>query len=129
VAKKRVFTSFDFDHDSDLRTMLVGQAKNTDSPFELSDWSVKEPLTGDWKEKVRTRIKSADLMIVICGEYTDAATGVSAELSIAQEEKKPYFLLNGRADKTCKKPKAAKDSDRIYKWSWENLKALVGGGR
>ena len=129
MAKKRVFTSFDFDHDSDLRTMLVGQAKNTDSPFELSDWSVKEPLTGDWKEKVRTRIKSADLMIVICGEYTDAATGVSAELSIAQEEKKPYFLLNGRADKTCKKPKAAKDSDRIYKWSWENLKALVGGGR
>ena len=129
MAKKRVFTSFDFDHDSDLRIMLIGQANNTDSPFELSDWSVKEPITGDWKEKVRTRIKSTDLMIVICGEHTDAATGVSAELSIAQEEKKPYFLLNGRADKTCKKPKAAKDSDKIYKWNWENLKNLIGGGR
>lgn len=129
MATKRVFTSFDFDHDSDLRTMLVGQAKNPDSPFELADWSVKEPMTGDWKERVRTRIKSTDLMIVICGEHTDTATGVSAELSIAQEEKKAYFLLSGRAEKTCKKPKAAKDSDKMYKWTWENLKKLIGGGR
>jgi hypothetical protein len=129
MAKKRVFTSFDFDHDSDLRTMLVGQAKNPDSPFEMADWSVKEPMTGNWKEKVRTRIKSTDLVIVICGEYTDSATGVSAELTITQEEKMPYFLLWGRADKTCKKPKAAKDSDKIYKWTWENLKKLIGGER
>lgn len=129
MAKKRVFISFDFDHDSDLKTMLVGQAKNTDTPFELADWSVKEPMTGDWKEKARTRIKSTDLMVVICGEHTDTATGVSAELSIAQEEKKPYFLLWGRADKACKKPKAAKDSDKIYKWTWEILKKLIGGDR
>lgn len=129
MGKKRVFTSFDFDHDEDLKTLLVGQAKNSDSPFELADWSIKEALTGNWEEKARTRIKGVDVVVVICGEYTDTATGVSAELSIAQEEKKPYFLLNGRADKTCKKPKAAKDTDKIYKWTWDNLKILIGGGR
>ena len=42
MAKTRVFTSFDFDHDEDLCNLLVGQAKNLDSPFELADWSVKE---------------------------------------------------------------------------------------
>lgn len=52
MAKTRVFTSFDFDHDEDLRNLLVGQAKNPDSPFELSDWSVKDHMTGDWKAKV-----------------------------------------------------------------------------
>lgn len=129
MAKPRVFTSFDYDHDEDLRTLLVGQAKNPDSPFELADWSVKEPMTGDWKKKVKTRIKSVDQMIVICGEHTDSATGVSAELEIAQEEKLPYFLLKGRSDKTCKKPKAAKSSDSIYKWTWENLKKLIAGRR
>jgi hypothetical protein len=66
---------------------------------------------------------------VICGEHTDTATGVSAELKIAQEEGVTYFLLQGYADKTCKKPKAAKDSDKMYKWTWDNLKKLVGGGR
>lgn len=129
MAKKRVFTSFDFDHDEDLRNLLVGQSKNPDSPFELADWSLKEPLTGDWKEKVRTRIRSVDIFVVICGENTDTAAGVSVELSIAQEEKKPYFLLWGRANKTCKKPKSAKNSDKIYKWTWDNLKALIGGSR
>lgn len=129
MAAKRVFASFDFDHDADLRTMLVGQAKFSDTPFSLADWSVKEAMSGDWKEKVRTRIKCVDLVIVICGEHTDSAAGVSAELTIAQEEAKPYFLLAGRANKTCKKPKSAKASDKMYNWTWPNLKTLIGGGR
>lgn len=129
MANKRVFTSFDFDHDEDLKNLFVGQSKNHDSPFALSDWSVKEPLSGNWKEKVRTRIRSVDTVAVICGEHTDTATGVSAEVSIAQEEDKPYFLLQGRSNKTCKKPKSARDTDKMYNWTWDNLKALVGGAR
>ena len=129
MAKTRVFTSFDFDHDDDLRTLLVGQSKNPDSPFDMADWSVKEPMTGDWKAKVRTRIKKTDQMIVMCGVHTETATGVSEELKIAQEEKVPYFLLAGRKDKTNKKPKAAKSNEKMYKWTWDNLKALIGGAR
>ena len=129
MAKKRVFTSFDFDHDEDLRNLLVGQSKNPDSPFEMADWSVKQPMTGDWKKKVRDRIKRCDQMIVLCGEHTDTATGVSAELGIAQEEGIPYFLLKGRSNKTCRRPASAKDSDKMYNWTWDNLKALVGGAR
>ena len=129
MAKQRVFTSFDYDHDEDLRTMLVGQAKNADTPFELADWSVKDPFTGDWKTKVRERIRKVDQVVVLCGEYTHTATGVAVELRIAQEEKKPYFLLKGRKDKTCTKPTAALATDSIYDWTWPNLKTLIGGGR
>lgn len=127
--KVRIFISFDYDHDVDLKNLLVGQAKNEDSPFEITDMSVKEELTGDWKEKVRQRIKRVDQVIVICGEYTNTASGVAAELKIAQEEGKPYFLLWGRSDKTCVKPKTAKDSDKIYKWTWDNLRRLLNGER
>lgn len=129
MAKKRVFTSFDFDHDDDLQNLLVGQSKNPDSPFELADWSLKEPLTGDWKEKIRTRIKKCDLVIVMCGEHTDKATGVNAELRITQDEEIHYFLLYGRSEKTCVKPTAAKSDDKMYKWTWDNLKTLIGGAR
>ena len=59
MAKTRILTSFDYDHDDDLRTLLVGQSKNPDSPFEMADWSVKEALSGDWKAKVRTRIEAS----------------------------------------------------------------------
>jgi hypothetical protein len=129
MAKVKVFISFDYENDSDLKTLLVGQAKNPDTPFDITDLSVKEELTGDWKEKVRTRIKRVEQVIVICGENTDTATGVNSEVKIAQEEKKPYFLLYGRSGKTCKKPKNATPSDKMYTWTWDNLKALIGGAR
>ena len=52
----RAFISFDFDHDDDLRNALVGQSRYNNSPFNFSNWSLKEPLTGDWKKKIRDRI-------------------------------------------------------------------------
>ena len=129
MVKKRTFISFDYDNDKDLKTMLVGQAKNSDSPFEITDMSIKETINKEWKKKARTRIKGCDVVVVICGENTDTATGVSEELKIAQEEEIPYFLLRGYSDKTCDKPLAAKTVDKIYKWTWNNLKQLINGAR
>lgn len=129
MAKKRVFISFDYDHDETLKTFLVGQAKLPDSPFELADWSIKEHIDDNWKDKARTRIRSVDPVAVIRGEHTDSATGVSAELKIAQKENKPYFLLKGYSEKPYVKPKAAKSDDKIYKWTWNNLKSLIEGNR
>jgi hypothetical protein len=129
MAKKRAFISFDYDHDLDLKNLLVGQAKNSDTPFEIADFSIKEAIASDWKSKARTRIKGCDVVIVICGEDTQNAKGVSAELSIAQEENISYFLLWGRSNKTCYKPTSALSSDKVYKWTWNNLKALINGQR
>lgn len=126
---KRAFISFDFDHDEELRNALIGQARNTDSPFKIADWSLRERFSRNWKEKVRRRIRQTDLTIVICGEHTHQAKGVAAELTITQEENKPYFLLWGRPNKTCHKPAMACRSDKIYKWSWDNLKRLIAGQR
>jgi hypothetical protein len=126
---KRAFISFDYDNDDDLRVLLVGQARNPDSPFEIADWSVKERLRGDWKEKVRAIIRRVDVVVVICGNHTDTASGVSAELQVAQEEKKPYFLLAGRKTGTIKKPTAARSGDKLYRWAWDNLKKLIHGAR
>ena len=109
--------------------MLAGQAKLPDSPFDFKDASVKEHLTGDWKEKVKRRFGNCDQIVVLCGVRTNSAAGVAAELEIAQEIGKPYFLLEGRSDKNCTKPTTAKSSDKMYSWTWDNLKTLIGGGR
>lgn len=126
---KRAFISFDYDHDESLRILLLGQSRHPDSPFEIVDRSIQEALEGDWKEKVRRRLKNVDLVIVICGVTTDQATGVAAEVSIAQETGTPYFLLAGYPDKHCRKPTTASPSDKIYGWTWDNLKALIDGAR
>lgn len=87
MGKKAAFISFDYDNDEFLRTALVEQARNPDSPFDIIDRSIKEPLDGDWKEKAKGRIRRADVMIVLCGESTHAAAGVAAEVKLAQEVK------------------------------------------
>ena len=78
MAKQRVFISFGYDNDEDLKILLVGQAKNENSPFEIADWSIKGP-SADWKKKARERIKRSDQVVVMCGEHTDTASGVSGD--------------------------------------------------
>lgn len=129
MANKRVFISFDVDHDEGTKIMLAGQAKKPDTPFDFKDASVKEPLTGDWKDKVRRRMDNIDVVIVLCGEHTHTASGVAAELTIAQEKRKEYFLLAAYTDKHCTKPTSAKLSDTVYQWTWDNLKKLLAGQR
>ena len=126
---KRTFISFDFENDEELRDALVGQARNPDSPFEIADYSIKEPIEEKWKEKARSQIRAADLVTIICGENTDTAKGVAAEMTITCEEQKPYFLLRGRPHGNCKKPAMALKADEIYPRSWENLKLLIEGRR
>lgn len=127
--KKRTFISFDYDNDHDIKECLVGQAKNPDSPFEITDMSIKEPISYNWKENARRRIRSCDVVVVLCGEHTDTTSGVTAELTIAQEEGIPYFLLRGRPDKACAWPNHIYSTDKMYKWTWDNLKALFQGAR
>lgn len=129
ASKKRIFISFDIDHDEGTKRMLAGQADLPDSPFEFKDASVKNHLTGDWKEKVKRRMDNIDIVIILCGEGTHTATGVAEELTIAKNKNKPYFLLAAYADKTCTKPTSASSSDKLYKWTWPNLKLLTSGNR
>lgn len=127
--KKRVFISFDYDNDEGAKIMLAGQAKLPDSPFDFRDASIKEHLTGDWKDKVKRRMDNIDAVVVLCGEKTHAAVGVSVELEIAKEKNKEYFLLAAYSDISCTKPKSASSTDKVYRWTWDNLKSLIGGGR
>jgi hypothetical protein len=129
MAKSRVFISFDVDNDADVKMLLAGQALHDDSPFDFKDSSVKEHLTGDWKAKVKARMDNIDIVVFLCGTKTHLATGVAHELEIAREKKKTYFMLKAYKDKGCTLPSNATKDDKLYNWTWDNLKILIGGGR
>lgn len=129
MARKRAFISFDYDNDEGAKKMLAGQAVHPDTPFDFKDASIRDHLIGDWKDKVRARMNNIDVVIVLCGQSTHLARGVAAEVTIAQEKSKDYFLLAAYSDKTCTKPTSAQSGDKVYNWTWDNLKALIGGAR
>lgn len=124
---QRTFISYDYDHDARVKDLLVGQSKNPDSPFEIADWSIKTA-SPTWKTEARRRIRAAGVVIVLCGQHTNTATGVAEELRIAKEEGVPHFLLAGYKTGSVK-PTSATLNDKLYKWTWDNLKALVKGNR
>jgi hypothetical protein len=129
MARQKVFVSFDFDNDLTIKMFLVNQSKLEDTPFDIWDSSVKEHMDGDWVAKVKAKIRNVDIVCVLCGEKTHTAKGVAIELQIAKDMGKPYFLLKGYKERTCTKPTTANTADKMYDWTWDNLKTLIHGGR
>ena len=123
-----IFISFDAEHDESLKNALIGQARYDNSPFNIINWSIKEPFPNNWQEKARDRIKRAKVVIVLCGEHTNSAKGVSIESEIARQEKIPYFLLKGHPDRHCAMPQTAW-YEKMHPWTWDNLVQLLNGRR
>jgi len=120
---KRVFVSFDFDNDEALRNLIVGQARLPDSPFEISDWSMKEAAPQrNWEDEARAKIKRSDIVIVMVGPKTYQASGVLKEVKIAREEDIPIVQIIGYKDGDYT---PVPDAGRLYRWDWENLKTLL----
>jgi hypothetical protein len=122
----RLYVSFDLEHDRDLHDRLLEQSGQ--SAFTVASRSEAGDMTESWVASARLRITEADEVVVICGEHTDDSSRVSAELKIAQEERKPYVLLWGRREKMCKKPQGARAIDGMYGWTAAVLERQLADG-
>jgi hypothetical protein len=125
MSNVRIFMSFDPENDRDLHDLLLEQSCRQCSGFEISARTEAATMTDRWDERVRRQISQADEVIVICGEHTGSSVRVSAELRIAQEERKPYFLLWGRRERMCTRPVGSKRDDSMYSWTWEILQDQI----
>jgi hypothetical protein len=124
MGKTRVFVSFDFDHDRVLKEFIIGQAKLPDSPFEVSDHSLKEAVPEkDWEIKARAAINRADKFIVMLGAKTRSAPGVKKEVTMAKSLGKTRFQIIGYRDGS--RDWAVPDAGVTYNWDWPNLKKLL----
>jgi hypothetical protein len=99
MAKKKVFVSFDFDNDKTLKDFLIGQSKLEDSPFQVTDFSLKEAAPEkEWLDKARAAIGRAEVFIVMLGPKTKKAPGVLKEVKLANELSKTKFQIIGYKD-------------------------------
>lgn len=124
MAKTKVFVSYDFDNDKKLYDFIIGQAKLPDSPFEVSDHSLKEAAPErDWETKARAAISRADKFMVMLGSKTRYASGVKKEVAMAKSLGKTRFQIIGYTDGS--RDWAVPDAGVTYSWNWENLKKLL----
>ena len=117
--KPKVFVSFDYDTDYELKETLMGQSRDPDSPFSVSDVSLKErEPEKTWRRKARRAIGRCDVFVVILGRNTHAANGVIDEIQIAKDLEKRRFQLRPQG----KKWRTMKNGGKLVVWTWNNLK-------
>lgn len=122
MTKKRVFISFAVE-DSNLRDLLVGQAKNNSSPFEFVDMSVKQPWDSAWKTNCRTKIKGCNGLIAIVTDNTGNADGQLWEINCGKDEHVPVGAIWGHSDE--RSSVSALSGVRTVSWTWDNIKSLI----
>lgn len=123
MAAKKVYICFEYDKDKTLKDLLIGQSRNHETPFEVSDHSLKEAAPEkDWEEKAMNKIKRVDQVIVLLGATTHRAPGVLKEVAIARDLGKKVVQLIGYKDQKYKRVQGA---GVLYKWTWHNLKKIL----
>ena len=81
----KIFVSFEFDKDHDLRGHFYSQALEL-STHKIEDFSLRQDYpTEEWREKAREAIGRCDAVVVLVGADTHNASGVSTEVEIARQ--------------------------------------------
>ena len=123
MPKPKVFVSFDFEKDHDLKGSLVAQAEDPSSPFELADSSLKESQPQpQWLARAQSAIARCDFFIVILGLNTHQAPGVLKEVQIAKGLRKQRFQLKPQGTN----PTAINGAGPVVNWTWPKLKSILG---
>ena len=123
MVKKKVFISFEYETDRSLKDLLIGQSRNEESPFEVIDGSLKEAAPEkDWEEQAESRIRVADIVIVLVGFTTHKAPGVRKEVAIARALKIRIVQIIGYKNG---KHKRVPNAGKLYHWTWDNLQNIL----
>ena len=117
MAKTKVFVSFDYDNDAQLKDTLVGQSRLRDSPFSINDISLKQT-ESEWQQKARSAIQDCDVFLVLLGDHTHQAQGVRREVRMARQIGVRRFQLRKRGQF----PTLIDGAGDVVAWRWENLK-------
>ena len=117
--RKVVFVAFAIE-DERQRDFLKGQSLHTRCPFEYTDMSVKEAYDTNWKDRVRTRIRRSDGVIVLVSKNSLTSSGQRWEIQCAREEKKKVLgVWAYTSDRTYL------DGVRTIVWSWPGIQEFI----
>jgi hypothetical protein len=117
--KKVIFIAFAIE-DERQRDFLKGQSLHPRAPYEFTDMSVKEPYDKDWKERVRTRIRRSDGVIVLVSKNSLKSSGQKWEIECAKDEKKKLRGIWAYSDDRTKL-----DGVSTYTWSDDNISNFI----
>lgn len=89
----RIFVSFEYDKDGDLKGSFFKQAEHELSNPVLSSSLNRAYESPEWETRARAAIWESDIVIVLVGPDTHNAPGVLTEVGIARDLRKPIMQV------------------------------------
>ena len=83
MSKKRIFISFDYDHDRNYRYLLTALSENPRSDIEFDDYTPEEIQSNDIshiKAVLTSKIRGATHILIIIGEHANSSHPDSREI-------------------------------------------------
>ena len=129
TGKRNVFISFSH-QDLDEVNLLRGQAKNENSEFEFSDWSLREPFDSDKAEYIRRgireRIKQCSVTLVYLTPHSAGSKWVDWEIRESARLGKGVVGVYKGDSPPRSLPAAAKEcSVKLVPWKHKGLAAAI----
>ena len=116
MATKRIFVSYDYTRDRDLKVSFVTQAKQQ-LAVTIKDFSLEEDHRDPaWEEKAKQQIRRCSLVVVLLGQDTHSAFGVRKEVDIANSFRKPIIQVQSK-----RAHGEVKGTGEVHPWKWKTL--------
>ena len=117
----KIFVSFEFDKDIDLKNNFFQQTKEG-TPHRILNSSLNEAYPDqEWKDKARSAIRGCDIVIVLVGQDTHNAPGVKTEIEIARRLKNPVLRVVPQGRSYTGVP----DLDQSIPWRWKRINQKI----
>ena len=121
MANLKLFVSFEFDKDNDLKANFFRQA-NENSPHRVLNCSLNSAYPNElWKAKAKAAISKSDMVVVLVGQDTHNAPGVKTEVAIARQLGKPTLQVVP----TRRPYRGLPDLHAPVKWRWKRINAEI----
>lgn len=125
VDTRRIFVSYEYNEDKELKNQFLEQARTRDLPIVIEDYSLEEDHRDPrWKQKAIPLIRRCSMMVILIGLNTHNSSGVREEVQIADSLRKPIIQVKRKNQPYGEVEGAGK----VYPWKWKILdKVLVKG--
>ena len=126
MANLRIFISFEFDKDNNLKDSFFRQAREQ-SQHRVRNCSLNQAYPDEaWKNKARQAIRECDVVLVLVGQNTHNASGVLVETDMARSMQKPTIQVLSAKARRNNYEGVPHLEDRIP-WKWNAVNRRLNG--
>ena len=118
MTKLRIFVSFEFEKDNNLKNNFYNQARDQTLHRVGNSSLNKEYPSEIWKNRARQAIRECDVVFVLVGQDTHNALGVLVETDMARSLNKPTIQVLSEKARRSKYKGVPHLEDRIP-WKWD----------